>query len=284
MDEIVKGRATKQVKAISLIKLGLMPHEVNLLLGTTGTVKRAKGFNANNLTFGVEIECYNVTRDAIIREVARRSISIQSERYNHDDNERYYKIVSDASISGDEGQEVVSPILKGKKGADSLKAVCEALGEAGARVNRSTGLHVHFDARGISDAHYINIFVNYQRLEEVIDSFMPQSRRGDGNVYCHSIRDVDYSRCDRKEDVSDMSLTRYRKVNAQSYRTHGTIEFRQHSGTTEYDKIRAWLDFLRALISYSFDNTIEDCHRIEDVPFLTETQKRYFINRREALR
>ena len=282
VDEIVKSNKSKQTKSVSLVKLGLSPYEVTLLLGSIKVQKGCK-FNANNLTFGVECETYNVLRDALIREVEQRNISIQSEGYNHRDNNQYYKIVSDASIEGANGNEIVSPILKGKQGLNSLKMVCDSLNAIGAKVNKSTGLHVHFDASKIGDAHFVQIFKNYQKLESVIDSFMPVSRRAQNNGYCRSIRGLNYDACTTKSDIIRVNGTRYRKVNAESYISHKTIEFRQHSGTTDYDKITNWINFLRKLIQYSFENEIQECISIEQVPFLTETEKQYFINRREAL-
>ena len=281
VDEIIKSNKSKQTKSVSLVKLGLSPYEVSLLLGFIKVQKGYK-FNANNLTFGVECETYNVLRDALIREVEQRNIAIQSEGYNHRDNNHYYKIVSDASIEGANGNEIVSPILKGKQGLNSLKMICDSLNAIGAKVNKSTGLHIHFDASKIGDAHFVQIFKNYQKLEGVIDSFMPVSRRAQNNGYCRSILGLNYDACTTKSDIIRVNGTRYRKVNAESYISHKTIEFRQHSGTTDYDKIANWINFLRKLIQYSFENEIQECILIEQVPFLTETEKQYFINRREA--
>lgn len=281
VDEIVKSNKSKQTKSVSLVKLGLSPYEVSLLLSSF-KVQRGCKFNANTLTFGVECETYNVMRDALIREVEQRNISIQSEGYNHRDNNHYYKIVSDSSIQGVNGQEIVSPILKGKEGLNSLKMVCDSLNAIGAKVNRSTGLHIHFDASKISDAHFVQIFRNYQKIESVIDSFMPVSRRSNNNRFCGSIQGLDYDSCNTKSDVIRVNGTRYRKVNAESYLNHKTVEFRQHSGTTDYDKIANWINFLRKLIQYSFENEIQECVSIEEVPFLTKAEKKYFINRREA--
>ena len=67
VEEIVKSNKSKQTKSLSLVKLGLSPYEVSLLLGSIKVQKGCK-FNANTLTFGVECETYNVVRDALIRE------------------------------------------------------------------------------------------------------------------------------------------------------------------------------------------------------------------------
>ena len=281
--EVMNGKGSRYTKSIELVKLGLTPHEISIMLGSVKVSKKCK-FNVNALTFGVELEVYNVVRTELIREVEQRSISIQSEGYNHTDNNHYYKIVSDASICGENGNEVVSPILKGKKGLDSLKEVCESLENVGAKVNKSTGLHVHFDASTMTDGHFVQLFKNYQKLESVIDTFMPNSRRANNNVFCKSLRGIHYDGCQTKEDVMNYNGTRYRKVNAESYIRHKTVEFRQHSGTTEFKKISNWINFLRKLIQYSFDHAIENCSSIEEIPFLTEKEKEFFISRRESLR
>ena len=80
-----------------------------------------------------------------------------------------------------------------------------------------------------------------------------------------------------------MHCDRYYKVNAVAYERHQTIEFRQHSGTTEYEKIANWVMFLAKLVDYSFKHEITTCESIEEIPFLKESEKVYFINRRSAL-
>ena len=80
-----------------------------------------------------------------------------------------------------------------------------------------------------------------------------------------------------------MRSNRYFKVNAVAYSRHRTIEFRQHSGTTDYEKISHWVMFLAKLVEYSFKSECEECSTIEQLPFLKESDKEYFINRRAAL-
>jgi len=284
--EVMNGKGSRTTKRIKLIEFGLTPFDVQVIFNST---KATPNYKINNLTFGVEIEAFNFTRDALINAVRSRQIAIESECYNHTDSRHHYKIVSDGSINGNNANEVVSPILKGKKGETSLKLVCDALAEVGADVNKSTGLHIHFDASSISDTHYINIFKNYQKLESAIDTFMPRSRRASNNMFCKSIIGFDFSNCYTKLDIYNvvgrsMACPRYVKVNPDAYRRHKTIEFRQHSGTVEYEKISKWLNFLRKLIEFSFDKCLtENVENIEDIPFLSDTEKQYFINRRSAL-
>ena len=285
VSDVMNERSSKNVKRTKLVKLGLMQHEVELLLSMQRTAKRSGTDFVSKLTFGVEIESYHYTRESVIAAGVQNGLQVHSEGYNHRDNKTYFKIVSDSSLQGDNTNEVVSPILKGNKGLNSLKAMCDTLAAVDARVNRSCGLHVHIGAENLSDDHYVRIVRNYQKLESVIDSFMPNSRRGNNSRWCHSLQGVDFSRCTTKRDVYDaMHGDRYYKVNAVAYLRHKTIEFRQHSGTVEYEKISNWVKFLAKLVEYSYKHEISSCGSIEEIPFLKESEKTYFINRREALR
>lgn len=280
--DVMTSSMSNSQKQNELVKLGLLPHEVYLMLHTKAW--QASGFDITKLTFGVEIECYNVDRTDLIYEAHLNGLEVHSEGYNHDDNEHYYKIVRDGSLTGENSQEVVSPILNGKKGFDSLRTLCSALGSVNAKVNRSCGLHVHIGAAGMTDEHYCRIVRNYQRIETAIDSFMALSHRENNNHYSRSLRGIDFSRCTTKADIARaLDYDRYRKVNAEAYARHRTIEFRQHQGTTDYEKISHWVKFLAALVEYSYKHDCPVCSTIEEIPFLTDEMRSFFIRRRAAL-
>ncbi len=235
-------------------------------------------------TIGVEIECFNINKQSIIDTLKAQRVKAIATGYNHTDYKDTYKLGSDCSIAGADSCEVVSPILNN---LNSLKKVCNVINEAGAQVNRSCGLHVHFGAESFTIAQWVRIIRNYGALEEIIDSFMPQSRRGDNNVYCKSIR-CEADNCINASDMDDIyeafDHDRYHKVNVMAFRGHKTIEFRHHSGTTDFTKIENWINFLRGLLEYSINNeTIISASSIDEIPFLTAAQKRYFNERKETL-
>ena len=279
--DVMNMNASKDFKHRELVKLGLDATEAYIILNSKAW--QGCGFDFAKLTFGVEIECYNVVRNDLIIIGTRKGLAVRSEGYNHTDNQHYFKIVSDSSLEGVNTNEVVSPILQGDDGLNSLKRLCEALNEIGAKVNKSCGLHVHVGAANMSDEHYCRIVRNYQKLESIIDSFMPLSRRGNNSRWCHSLQGFDFSRCASKRDVYDMMNSRYYKINGHAYFRHQTIEFRQHSGTTDYTKISMWIQFLAALVKYSEKNEITTCNCIDEIPFLNAKQKAYFNNRRASL-
>ena len=285
VNEVLNKECGNTAKRNELIKLGLCAHEITMLLATVTPTRVRKGeFDFSKLTFGVEIECYNVIRQDLIENATANGLQIRSEGYNHADNSHYYKIVSDSSLQGVNTNEVVSPILKGKKGLQSLETLCASLSAIDARVNRSCGLHVHIGAERMSDEHYCRLVRNYQKIEKAVDSFMPTSRRANNSRWCHSLEGIDFSACTTKNAIARaMNYDRYYKVNAIAYDRHKTIEFRQHSGTTDYEKISNWVMFLARLVEYSFKHEITTCESIEELPFLKESEKEYFINRRAAL-
>lgn len=281
IQDIKTGKGSKTSKKEALIKLGLRKHEIDIILSDLPkqVTERFK------FTFGVEIEC--LVTSSVMRECAtRNAMPFQYEGYNHEDNNHYYKFVSDSSIRGENPIECVSPVLTGKAGMKSLENCCKALNEANAQVNVSTGLHVHIGAQNLSDEAYVNVFKNYQKLESVIDTFMARSRRENNSQWCRSLQGKDFSLCTSKNDVYDvMSGNRYYKVNACSYSRHRTIEFRQHQGSTDFEKISNWVNFCAKLVAWSKKNVLQtEVTSIDEIPFLTTKEKSFFKQRAEILR
>lgn len=202
--------------------------------------------------FGVEIEAYNVSRSALVNALREAGINVVAEGYNHT-TRNHWKVVSDGSLSGTDTFEVVSPVLQGQAGLDQLQTVCRVLKQKNAYINKSCGLHIHFDAEQIGLAQTKNLLINYNRYEAIIDSFMPNSRRGSNNYYCkglgRAIATVEVGTS--IEQIANRINDRYFKVNLQAYLRHKTIEFRQHSGTIEFDKISTWVLFLHNLVEFS---------------------------------
>ena len=260
----------------------------NSLFAELSLMRAADRLDAKlRFTIGVEIECFNLNRQAVMSVLESKGIKAYSTGYNHKDSTTHYKLGSDDSIDGPMGCEVVSPILKNLK---SLKEVCEVITEAGARVNRSCGLHVHFGAARFTEAQWRRIILNYAAIEKVIDSFMPESRRGDNNRYCQSIEAPSMCLSNVANGMgirglqSAFNYDRYYKVNLMAYNNHKTIEFRQHSGTTEYTKIKNWIDFLTAFLTWSLKHEeIMSATSIDELPFLNDSQKRFYNQRKATL-
>ena len=202
-------------------------------------------------TFGVEIE-FQGNREEVARLMNAKGVRAYVEGYNHS-TKSYWKLITDSSC----GYELVSPPLKGREGLEQLRKACEALKEAGASVDRRCGLHVHHDINDYNAKQIANIFALYIKLEKTIDTFVPNSRRANNNRFCRSLFQgttqqaiLDKLKAVKSlEDIRRIWHTRYVKVNFQSYIKYGTIEFRQHSGTTQFDKIYNWILLTQQIVN-----------------------------------
>jgi biotin operon repressor len=208
--------------------------------------------------FGVEIECFGITIDRACQVIQSAGIDVSFEGYNHQ-NRTWWKIVTDSSVPN--GFEVVSPILSGNQGLDDVRKVAQALRAAGAKVDKRCGFHVHVDARTLTGADILNVIRRYAMHEAEIDSFMPASRRGNNNRYCRTMTDVvrgvqNVAQSTSARTIAERVYERYYKLNVAAFVRHGTIEFRQHSGTIDFRKMANWICFCVQFIEDSRTLTI----------------------------
>jgi hypothetical protein len=218
----------------------------------------------SNRTFGVEIELFGLTKSQVQSILENIGVSVFVGSCIERGLPGVWKITSDSSVVDADGTlgsgiEVVSPVLKGQNGLNQLRKVAAALEAHGARVNRTCGLHVHVGAKGLTPLHIQCILNRYSMMEEVIDSMMPRSRRGNDNHYCQSIRSLMSQDCSgllsrRWASLEEMARSisrRYYKINLAAYLRHGTIEFRHHSGTVNPNKIVNWVLFCLNFVTTS---------------------------------
>lgn len=275
IEEVKKSNISRDAKAASLLALGLLEKEVQLFLDAPVKIRAPR--KVMTYTFGVEIECYNVVRYDLTRGLQAKGVECICENYNHTDHRSHYKIVDDASLSGNNSAECVSPVLSSRGGFASLKKVCESLNEIGAKVNKSCGLHVHIGAADLTDEQYCNVFKNYYLMQSVIDSFMAPSRRN--AYYAHHLTERIMG-CNTRLSVRLSHRNRYWVVNPCAYDRHKTIEFRQHQGSTDFTKIQNWVKFCAKLVDWSKGNVLTaPIASVDEIPFLTATEKRFFKSR-----
>lgn len=291
INAIMNSRMDNTEKRNELLKLSLTNMDVNVLFHqkrmadlANAALRPSRPRLSLGFTFGVEIEC-DCRRNNIYDAAENTGFQFQYQHYNHVDGHDFFKFVSDASLSGASPIECVSPVLSGTEGRNRLKIACDTLVQAGARVNRSCGLHVHIGAASLTGEQYANVFVNYAMLESIIDGFMPRSRHD--NRYAKALRGVVASlkNCHTVEAVkSAMHRDRYYKVNCVSYDRHRTIEFRQHAGSVNYTKIKNWVMFCGKLVEWSKTHRLDvPVESIDAVEFLSQAEKRFFKGRSAAL-
>ena len=76
---------------------------------------------------------------------------------------------------------------------------------------------------------------------------------------------------------------RYYKINLEAYARHRTVEFRQHGGSTNFTKMSAWIHFLAKMITFAKQGKVQNNTTLQNVPFLTESEKLYFRLRTKKL-
>lgn len=217
------------------------------------------------LDFGIEIEfiANGHSQNTVAAAVSATGVSCFAAGYSHTFEPTRWKVVSDGSINGGTGFELVSPPFPcvdeaGTRAAfESVEKVCTALAALNATVNRSCGLHVHIGARNHSINALKKLAALYVEHEPVIDELLPASRRGSANDYCKSITAADVTRLKAASDISAIATAlhadnrgeaRYVKLNFTSFWRHGTVEFRHHSGTVDAAKIIKWVTLCTKMV------------------------------------
>lgn len=203
-------------------------------------------------TFGIEIEFIRPDRSQadIAAAIEAQGIGCAASGYTHRGTHTW-KVVSDGSL-GYGGHEVVSPVLTVDR-LGEVDKVCAALSGLGATVSRACGLHVHVGAQNINVNALKRLAALYVESEDIIDQLLPPSRRASNNSYAQTVKNTDLQRLASASAVTEIAQAvsgggRYSKLNFTAFWRHGTVEFRQHSGTIDPAKIKNWALFCGKMV------------------------------------
>lgn len=219
-------------------------------------------------TCGVEMEFFGVHKDVVVAKLNEAGIAISYHGYTHSVMNSW-KLVYDASVTDTgtgvgNGLELVSPPLPMKEMSEQLEIICGVLGEIGAKVDKSCGVHIHHHIDDLDLQGIKNIYELYAKHTEHIDATMPKSRRSSTQLnprqngldygYCQPVSFTELERVRNANSITDIKnvftgSARYRVINFQAYIKYGTIEFRQHSGTVDFTKIMMWLRTTQAIVA-----------------------------------
>lgn len=195
----------------------------------------------------VEIECFVPRLELEAIAIAVRKAGLVE----------YVTIKNDGSLhgAGDEyiGKEYV--VSFPKDNPRNLAALCAILKDKKARVNKTCGLHVHFDMRTKTSRQATFIGKRVARCVPALKAMLPMSRRN--NQFC-------------RQDISSRG-ERYAFVNTTAYRRHQTLEIRGHSGTTSFTKIINWIGVLQCIMNSRLPKdatfqTMDDVLRVVHFP------------------
>ncbi len=242
--------------------------------------------NTENRTIGLEIEAYNIDPQKLTTKLNREGIPTEFSHSHMTTSADKWVVKRDGSLHGlTNAFELVSPPMKFNEYTHTqLAKVCTVLNNMGAKVNKQCGLHVHVYVGDMKFKKIKNIALRYTKFEDVIDYFMPYSRRSNyfvaqGYSNGRASNHAQYAVSTRTQSNGTpvtmvnqtmqkiracktmnrlqytMSDNRYCKVNFQSWHKYKTVEFRQHSGTTELVKIWNWVQFVHRFVEVSNTNS-----------------------------
>ncbi len=202
-------------------------------------------------TFGMEFEIQGLNPDRAARCLNAAGIACETPRSTHETADNW-KAVYDGSVSN--GAEVVSPILNPARLNEAHK-VTKALKNAGARVDRATGFHVHIGVNAFGEwgnggeDNLARFVLNWYAVHGAIAALVAPSRLN--NRYC-SILDRRYAEAQANftanQNRGAMNGNRYTSLNLESMHRHGTVEIRLHQGTLNGVKAIAWAQFVAGMI------------------------------------
>jgi len=225
------------------------------------------------LRFGIEIETVGQTRETVARAIQ----TVVGGTVTHigtpwcydpwtvtDRRGRTWKVMADASLSAAKAYqaEVVSPILR-YDDIPELQEVVRAVRKARAKVDHSTGIHIHVDAASFDARRVGNLIKIVNKQEALIEHAIgiSDARRA---RWCRGIDQRFLSEIERRRPRSLEQLnqlwygyrntspthydsTRYRGVNLHNIWYRGTVEFRWFDSTLHAGKVKAYVQFVLAL-------------------------------------
>jgi hypothetical protein len=179
--------------------------------------------------------------------------------------------VWECKTDGSCGYEFTTPILTLDEEGDNanLRSVCNALKEFRPRIDRNCGFHLHVSCRGVVGQRdwtwqdLQRFLALWSRYEPYLYEMLPPSRKN--NQYCAPIHkttwtgptsatfgDVRTALGTNSQSRFQQALqhrSRYHAVNVAHFWLRGSIEFRLHSGTVDYVKIRNWTKLILAMVA-----------------------------------
>lgn len=165
------------------------------------------------------------------------------------------------------GWEVVTPALRMREDGhcDELRRGCEAITALRPVLDQRCGVHVHVDCSDFSWEDLQRLIAMWMRYEPFFFEMLPSSRHG--NRYCLPLRGTSWETAARSDEDTrrDANLAiaatnerdfsararamgKYRSLNVSGWWYHGRVEFRLHSASTTYEKLRKWVVLLTTLI------------------------------------
>jgi hypothetical protein len=238
------------------------------------------------LKFGIEIETVGLSRAHLAAVIATATgATVAASDYSTTKLSNGWTVCRDGSLSGGENSgEIVSPILT-YADIETMQNIVRAVRKAGARVDHSTGIHVHVDGSKL-DARTIAILAKTVYKHEALLEKALQVSEARRARYCKpvpaefvaamakppksmdQVRDAWYA---RGGAPTRYDSTRYYGLNLNSFFYRGTVEFRYFNGTLHAGEVKSYVQLCLAFVAKALD--AKGGANGKQRPFVFETSK-----------
>ena len=212
----------------------------------------------SNRPVGVELEAVDGVPDKIIN------------------LDRRIGIAHDGSLKGSSPIEIQTPPASADELENLIKNGTNSLKNAKFEVNKSCGMHIHFDSGDFygKPKQIVRILKTYYAVEPVIFAMLPASRRN--NAYSQPLRnwlnDIKINQLSENQSREDIEVywyktrsydqvrsfknrkwdsSRYHGLNLHALFMNGHIEMRYHHGTLNATKIINWINLHMAILEWA---------------------------------
>lgn len=218
------------------------------------------------LRFGLEIETVGISKAALAHAI--HSVVGGDARTGYGESKvidrkgRTWNVVHDGSLSGRDNGEIVSPILEWAD-IEELQQVVRAVRAAGAKADRSCGIHIHVDGSRFDAKAITNLVKMVNKQERLIEHALQvdPARR---SRYCRPIEPEFLARLERERPRSLDQVraawygspharperyhhSRYHGLNLNSLFYRGTVEWRLFNGTLHAGEVKAYVHLVLAI-------------------------------------
>ena len=223
--------------------------------------------------FGLELEFGGITRRTAAWTIAK--VLNSTPRYMGGGYQKYqvtgpdgrdWTIMYDSSVNcqGGEECEFVTPKCT-YADIETIQACIRALRKAGAKVDKSCGLHIHIDGANHDAKSLKNLAFTFRAKQDLIFKAVAPNRRD--NYYCkpltndlvdnikkvkkldgEKMKDAWYDTYwDTRDSSAHYHKSRYHALNLHSLWYRGTVEFRLFNSTLHAGEVRAYLNLCLAM-------------------------------------
>jgi hypothetical protein len=228
--------------------------------------------------FGIEFEMG--ARGPLIRDIY--------DRYGTNKYRRFQQVLLDNGLDdfniGHDGTEfeVRTPPLSGPNGLKKIKKFLSVVlsPEVGGYVTNADGLHIHHDAPEFVNDSELTLRLVENWIANQYNALKMVHPRRVNSMHCPQWSSIELDRIRTRIANNRRPYTDYgrKNLNINALYRHGTIEFRCHEGTLEYDEILSWVRFGQAFIDSALrDESIAPSTDINDL--LNNVRVSRFANR-----